>query len=213
MSTEESINPIVEFFHKFLGGNLWILPLALTISSWIMYEKDNERWYFLFSAILFGIVTVLYLLVQLFLFLKKVYINHLRNVALREKQIKDTEVAKANEHLQKTKHASQIWKLVAHADKSKIEIASKMLSLEMFEENERIRFVPMPPNGFGPEHTIVQAFYHVSEYFRFQKQYYSKIVLIEREQTREGYYFYIEPYFYLLLKNFAEVGKWEKVSI
>lgn len=34
--TEDSINPIINFFHKLLGNNLWILPAALAFASWIM---------------------------------------------------------------------------------------------------------------------------------------------------------------------------------
>ena len=39
---EDTINPIINFLHKLLGKNLWILPVVLAFSSGYIYLYVNN---------------------------------------------------------------------------------------------------------------------------------------------------------------------------
>lgn len=215
MNVEDAANPIVEFFHKLLGRNLWILPTALSISSWFIYNQDESRWYMLFCAILFGLITILYIIVCICSFIHRIYVRYCEEKEAEEIRIKKVEAAKVKQREDNEQYASYIWKLVCHADADSISVATLLLSCEMLDNDRHIRFVPFPKNNNrnSDEQIKLNAFCEISSYFSYYNSSYSTIELIKREQCREGIYFHIEPYFYLLLENYLNNNQWEKVAL
>lgn len=215
MNVEDTANPIVEFFHKLLGRNLWILPTALSISSWFIYNKDESHWYMLFSAIFFGLITVLYIIVCIFSFIRRIYVSHCEEKEAEKFRLKEVEVAKVKQRKENEQYASYIWKLVSHAESDSISVATLLFSCEMLDNDRHIRFAPFPKNNNrnSDEQIKINAFCEISNYFSYNNSSYSSIELIKREQCREGIYFHIEPYFYLLLENYLKNNRWEKVAL
>lgn len=56
---EDTINSIINFLHKLLGKNLWILPVALAFSSWYIYLYVNNTWWLLYIAIICSLISIL----------------------------------------------------------------------------------------------------------------------------------------------------------
>lgn len=68
---EDTINPIINFLHKLLGKNLWILPVALAFSSGYIYLYVNNTWWLLYIAIICSLISILYFLSISFVVAKK----------------------------------------------------------------------------------------------------------------------------------------------
>lgn len=214
MSVEEAANPIVEFFHKLLGRNLWIVPTAISLSSWYIYNQDTSRWYLLFSAILFGIITVLYGIVCVLSFIKRLFLMFVNEKEEKEQRRKQIEAANNTEKGKKEKYASYIWKFVCHAKPDSIYVASLLLSCEMLNGDKYIRYVPFPESNKrdSEEELRFNAFAEICCYFTYNdSKYCNTLSLIERDQCREGIYYKIDPFFYSLLENYISTNKWEKI--
>lgn len=207
MSIEEAINPVVDFFHKLLGRHLWIVPTAISATSWIVYKIDETKWYLLYMAILFGLITGLYIMAQLFALIKNGISKIISKRKTKRRKLKEAECVRSNEIRRREEHASIIWKLVCHTDKEILDAALHFLDLEIFDGNKYIRYLPLPKNEDYQGRRVYDAFNQIADHFYYP----SHATLVERERSKEGLYFQIESYFYSLLESYATTKTWKKL--
>lgn len=207
---EEAINPIVNFFHKLLGNHLWILPAALGVTGWIMWGINGSDIY-LFIAILCSAIIVLYIITLIFAGIRKVVKSYnKKKVAkktreLQEKQ-RQLDITNKEQH-----HASRIWRLVAHTDIEFVKGASVVLDFGIHDNNECLRFLQIPKNADRTWHSGLNGLSTIASHFQYNLGYGNQIKLIEIIQQKDVIYIQIEEYFYRLIKNFVDTGKWVKL--
>lgn len=211
MSIEDAVNPIVDFINRLLGHHLWIVPIAISATSWLVYRIDESRWYLLYIAILFGIITVLYVLSQLYSLIANCISEHKQKKKAEEKKAKEAECARNNERRCREERATQIWKLVCHAKIDMVDAATHFLGLEVFDENKYVRYLAFPKGGDYQGSKLFDAFCQVAEYFEYPVPYSSPFSLIQLERCKEGVYFYFNEYFYSLLENYSRTKEWKKL--
>lgn len=136
---EDTINPIINFFHKLLGNNLWIIPVSVGIASWCIYCIYPDKWIVLYVAITCSVIAVLHICSNLCLWIKKTIKKHKEKAVAKELAIHRREQEFAANERRNLEYASAIWKLVAHIDNNLIEAATMFLSLEIHDEDKHVR--------------------------------------------------------------------------
>ena len=209
--TEDSINPIINFFHKLLGNNLWILPAALAFASWIVWFIDGSNLY-LFTAILCSAIIFLYISTLIYAGIQRAIKSHkTKTIAkrTRELQEKQKQLDLKNEE---NRHASRIWKLVAHTNLEFVKGAMVLLNFGIHDEDECLRFIQIPQNNSDSTwYKGLQGISKIAAHFEYNLGYGNHVKLIDIIQQKDVIYIQIEAYFYKLLKHFADTENWEKI--
>lgn len=208
--SEDTLNPIVTFLHKLLGNNLWILPTALAVTSWIMWFIEGSNW-FLAIAILSSTISILYICTVIYTSIKSKIISRKEaKAATKHRQREEAEKVLEEENRER-KHASKVWKLVAHTKMEAIDLAAFLLSLEIHDGQECLRFCPIRTTDNYEKQRLQWQLTNLHLHFEYNSPNYAHIKLIQVEQFPDVIYFNIEPYFYKLLKHYVDTKKWEKI--
>ena len=208
---EDTINPIINFLHKLLGKNLWILPVALAFSSGYIYLYVNNTWWLLYIAIICSLISILYFLSISFVVVKNT-IKHYNDKKAADKAFEKKQAQEKDAKEQKVQeHNNIIWKFVAHLDSDLITAATLFLQLDIHDDDKYTRYVKIPTNGSYKEHELYQACLAIVNELTFQKNIDYPVRMIEYEQVNQIVYFYIEPYFFSLVENYKTTAKWTKV--
>lgn len=199
-------NALVAFFSNIVGEkDFWIFWVAVSVAAWIGFILSSS-----FLLLLVGIATstvvIISALISVYRTRKKEHIRKLQ-IELDAKNKANADSAEAE------RHATLVWKYVAHADDNYLSIASALLSFERHDNSDFIRFIRNPENDFSDEAVLFKGILAVVPYFCFHLNYGNELRLLYSEMIREGHYVYIDPYFYLLLKNYKESGQWIKLPI
>ncbi len=208
---EDSLNPIITFFHKLLGNDLWIIPISVAIASWIIFYFYPEKWIVLYVGIICSLIAILHICSSIFVWIKNVIRNRKNEKDAKEKSIKKREQEKAAIERKKLEHASAIWKLVAHLDNDLIWGATLFLALEIHDGDKNIRFVKIPTEQFSEESKRYNFYFSIIEKLTFSNGYNSSLKMIRSERVNDIMYFHFEPYFLSLLENFYATQKWIKI--
>lgn len=208
---EEIINPLINFFHKLLGDNLWILPIAVAIASWCIFYLHQDKWIILYIAIICSLIAILHIFSRIFMWIRNAFIRYQSNVKTREAAAKRAKQAQADNERTNREHADTIWKLVGHLDTDLIRATTLFLSLEIHDGDKLIRFVKIPKDQFSEEGKRYRLYFNIIRKLTFQNGYSSSFKLINEERVKDIMYFYIEPYFFNLIENFQSTQKWIKI--
>ena len=208
---EETINPIINFFHKLLGNNLWILPVAVTIASWYIFYLHQDKWIMLYIAIICSLIAILHIFSRIFIWIRNAIKKHLHNIKVRDALENRAKQDQAENERKNREHAAYIWKLVGHLDKDLIMGATLFLTLEIHDDDKHIRFVKIPKKQLSEEDKRFRLYFDIIEKLTFNDSYGSFIKLIIEERVNDIMYFYIEPYFFNLIENFQLTQKWIKI--
>lgn len=208
---EETINPIINFFHKLLGNNLWILPVAVAIASWYIFYLHQDKWIMLYIAIICSLIAILHIFSRIFVFISNIIKRHRSNIKALNDSEKRAKQAQVYDEKQAREHATTIWKYVAHLDTDLIMAATLFLSIEIHDEDKHIRFVKIPKDLFSDEGKLYQLYLEIIGKITFQNYNGTIVRLIDFERYNDIMYFYIEPYFFSLIENFQITKKWVKI--
>ncbi len=211
---EDTINPIVNFIHKLLGNNLWILPVSIAIASWIIwyfYPEKHGEWWLLYVAIICSLIAMLHICSVVFIWIKNTYNDRKKNKAAKNTEIKRCEQELATREQKKREHASYIWKFVAHLDDDVIKAATLFLSLGIHDEDKCIRYVKIPSEEHYEERKHINIYFQIIQRLTFTNGYRSSCKMITDERVNNIIYFYIEPYFLCLIEHYQKTKKWEKL--
>lgn len=208
---EDSISPIINFLHKLLGSNLWILPISFAIGSWSLFLHRPDIWWLLYIAIICTIIFVLHIFSIIYIKIKNAFKKKQDKLFAKEYAIKKELQEKAEAEQRKQKYANKIWKCVAHLDKDLISASMLFLQLDIHDDDKYTRYVKIPTNGSSKEHELYQACLAIVNELTFQKNIGYPVRMIEYEQVNQIVYFYIEPYFFSLVENYKTTAKWTKV--
>ena len=208
---EDSISPIINFLHKLLGSNLWILPISFAIGSWSLFLHRPDIWWLLYIAIICTIIFVLHIFSIIYIKIKNAFKKKQDKLFAKEYAIKKELQEKAEAEQRKQKHANKIWKCVAHLDNDLISASMLFLQLNIHDDDKYTRYVKIPTNGSYKEHELYQACLAIVNELTFQKNIDYPVRMIEYEQVNQIVYFYIEPYFFSLVENYKTTAKWTKV--
>lgn len=208
---EDSISPIINFLHKLLGSNLWILPISFAIGSWSLFLHRPDIWWLLYIAIICTIIFVLHIFSIIYIKIKNAFKKKQDKLFAKEYAIKKELQEKAEAEQRKQKHANKIWKCVAHLDNDLISASMLFLQLNIHDDDKYTRYVKIPTNGSSKEHELYQACLVIVNELTFQKNIGYPVRMIEYEQVNQIVYFYIEPYFFSLVENYKTTAKWTKV--
>lgn len=208
---EDTINPIINFFHKLLGTNLWILPVSVAVSSWILYYIYPNIWWHLYIAMICSSIAFLHLCSISFVGIKKAIKRHKCKKAEERMAMKKSEQERVENERRKREHANTIWKYVAHLDKDLISATCCFLQLDIHDEDKHIRFVKIPNEDFSDKVKLYRLYFRIIEELTFKCGYNSSIKMIDYERVNDVMYFQIEPYFYTLLENYESTKKWNKL--
>lgn len=204
------VNPILLFLQKLLGRQLWILPLAIAIASWIVWKHFYVSFWILYVALIFTIITGLLISIRLSSYIFQLWRKYRAYRKAKHKQKTQLQQQAQIEERQKTEEASYIWKYVAHIDSDIISVASYLLELEAHDGNQFLRFIRTSKNY--EDNQLIQGLIHASHYFSIPKTYpHSTYNLIKMEKVNNGVYFEINPYLYRLLKQYKERSIWKKI--
>lgn len=209
---EDSISPIINFLHKLLGSNLWILPISFAIGSWSLFLHRPDIWWLLYIAIICTIIFVLHIFSIIYIKIKNAFKKKQDKLFAKEYAIKKELQEKAEAEQRKQKHANKIWKCVAHLDNDLISASMLFLQLNIHDDDKYLRYVKIPENSYGDEYKLFQCYIKIIESFTFYFESGYRIKLIEEEKINDIMYFKIDRYFYNLLYSFKETGVWRKIE-
>ncbi len=208
---EETLSPIIKFFHKLLGNNLWILPVAVAIASWCIFYLYQDNWIILYIAIICSLIVVLHIFSCIFIWIRNAFRSHRSNVEARETAAKRAKQAQADNERRSREHADAIWKLVGHLDTDLIWAATLFLSLDIHDDDKLIRFVKIPIDNFSEDGKRYRLYFEIIHKLTFSNEYGSSFKLINDERVNDIMYFHIEPYFFSLIESFQTTQNWTKV--
>lgn len=205
VDNSSNTNALVAFFSNVAGGkDYWIFWVAVAIASWIGFFLSSG-----FLLLLIGITTSSVVLISFFC-------SFYRTKKRRKLYKLQAEIDAKNERLadfqQAERNISLVWKYVAHVDETYLKIATAILTFEKHDNDDFIRFLKRPKPDSNDEQ-IYNGILSIVPYFCFNVDNFGQLILLRSEFIREGYYLHINPYFHMLLQNYRDTGKWEKVPI
>lgn len=208
---EETINPIINFLHKLLGNNLWILPIAIAIASWCVFYLYQDKWIVLYIAIICSLISILYIFSRIFIWIKDIITKHKMKIEEREAFVMRAKQAQAENERQNREHAASIWKLVGHLDIDLIKAATVFLTLKIHDEDKYVRFIKIPKDHGSEEYKLYDLLFGIIGKLTFQGNYGTPFKLINEERIKDIMYFHIDSYFFSLIENFKSTGNWIKL--
>lgn len=207
---KDTIDAIIGFLSKIVGNQHWIYLVSLCLVCWYGFYLSNSFW-FLLSSIFLSLIIVISFLVSIYHIITKHISKHRTKKRVKEQKYQNELLQEKQKKEQAQKHASLVWHYVGYFDKEKIEAATVFLTFKIHDGNKYVRFIKRPPETDYKANELYWKLYNIIHMYQFNRPHYNRLALLDKTDINEGFYVEIEPYFYSLLENYLENGKWEKL--